>query len=421
MHPNGQIPAYEWAFGDVNPPVHAWAALRVFELDGSRDYGFLAKVMHKLLLNFTWWVNRKDSNGNNVFEGGFLGLDNVGPFDRSAALPVAGLLEQSDGTAWMAMYALNLFDMALVLAIDDPVYEDLATKFFEHFAYIAEAAYKHGLWDEEDSFFYDVLRLHDGPTVPLKVRSVVGLLPLTAATVVTSGTLRRLPELANRMRWFLTNRPEYGDVVGSKRAREGQLYRLLSMAGTDQLVRVLSRMLSEDEFLSPYGLRTLSRAHLAEPYTVTLEGNDFSVGYEPGESTTGLFGGNSNWRGPIWVPVNFIIIEALRRFGMFFGNDLQVQHPAGTGRMCTLNEIADDLSNRLIDLFRNDARGRRPVFGDVPLFQDDPAWHDLLPFYEYFHGDTGSGLGASHQTGWTALVSELIFAIHQPERWHRSH
>ncbi|MBN1173555.1 MAG: glucosidase [Micromonosporaceae bacterium] len=413
MHPNGQIPAYEWAFGDVNPPVHAWAALRVFEMDGSQDYDFLERVMHKLLLNFTWWVNRKDSNGNNVFEGGFLGLDNVGPFDRSAALPVAGLLEQSDGTAWMAMYALNLFDMALVLAIHDPVYEDLATKFFEHFAYIAEAAHSNGLWDADDSFFYDILRLHDGPILPLKVRSIVGLLPLTAVTVVGSGTLRRLPELGNRVRWFLTNRPKYGDVVGSKRTRGGHLVRLMSMVSTDQLVRILSRMLLTDEFLSPYGLRTLSRAHLKHPYTICLEGTDFTVGYEPAESRSGVFGGNSNWRGPIWYPVNFIIIEALRRYGMFFGDDLQVAHPADSPRRIPLNHIADDLSNRLIDLFRNDERGRRPVFGDVELFQRDPAWHDLLPFHEYFHGDTGSGLGASHQTGWTALVAELIFGVYR--------
>ncbi|MBT8228223.1 MAG: glucosidase [Dactylosporangium sp.] len=418
MHPNGQIPAYEWAFGDVNPPVHAWAALRVFELDGSRDYDFLQRVMHKLLLNFTWWVNRKDSNGNNVFEGGFLGLDNVGPFDRSAALPVAGLLEQSDGTAWMAMYALNLFDMALVLAIHDGVYEDLATKFFEHFAYIAEAAHRHGLWDDEDAFFYDVLRLHDGPTLPLKVRSVVGLLPLTAATVVGSGTLRRLPELANRMRWFMTNRPEYGDVVGSKRARGGQLFRLLSMVSTDHLVRILDRMLSDQEFLSPHGLRTLSRAHLENPYTICLEGTDFTVGYEPAESTSGVFGGNSNWRGPIWFPVNFIIIEALRRYGMFFGDDLQVRYPAPDGEFQSLDAIADHLSNRLVDLFRNGPDGRRPVFGEVELFQRDRVWHDLLPFYEYFNGDTGAGLGASHQTGWTALVAELIYGVHQNADQH---
>jgi hypothetical protein len=420
MHPNGQIPAYEWAFGDVNPPVHPWAALRVFELDGGTDYDFLRRVMHKLLLNFTWWVNRKDSTGNNLFEGGFLGLDNVGPFDRSAALPVAGILEQSDGTAWMAMYALNLLDMALLLAVHDPVYQDIATKFFEHFAYIAGAAYYHDLWDDDDAFFYDVLRLEDGEQVPLKVRSVVGLLPLAATTIVSSSTLRRLPELANRIRWFLVNRPEYGDVVGAKRTRDGQQLRLLAMVGPDQLVRILHRMLSPDEFLSDYGLRTLSRSHLDEPFTVHLGGIDFTVGYEPGESTSGLFGGNSNWRGPIWFPVNFLLIEALRRYGNFFADDLQVEYPVGSGQRCSLDDIADDLSRRLIALFRDDPDGRRPLFGDQELFQRDPAWHDLLPFYEYFHGDNGTGLGASHQTGWTALVVDLILQMrgNRPTAWN---
>jgi hypothetical protein len=411
MHPSGQIPAYEWAFGDVNPPVHAWAALRVFELDGGTDYDFLERVMHKLLLNFTWWVNRKDLRGNNLFEGGFLGLDNVGPFDRSAALPVAGVLEQSDGTAWMAMYALNLLDMSLLLATHDPVYQDIATKFFEHFAYIAGAAYYHDLWNDNDAFFYDVLRLDGGETVPLKVRSVVGLLPLAATTIVSSATLRRLPELAKRIHWFLTNRPEYGDVVGSKRARDGEELRLLSMVGPDQLVRILQRMLSPEEFLSDFGLRTLSRSHAEQPFTVNLAGIDFTVGYEPGESTSGLFGGNSNWRGPIWFPINFLLIEALRRYGSFFGKDLLVEYPVGSGERRCLDDVADDLSRRLIALFRDDSRGRRPVFGGEELFQRDPGWHDLLPFYEYFHGDSGAGLGASHQTGWTALVVDLILQL----------
>ncbi|GIJ46408.1 glucosidase [Virgisporangium aliadipatigenens] len=413
LHPNGQIPAYEWAFGDVNPPVHAWAALRVFRLDGGRDYDFLERVLHKLLLNFTWWVNRKDANGNNVFEGGFLGLDNVGPFDRSAALPVAGVLEQSDGTAWMAMYALNLLEIALVLADHDHVYEDIATKFFEHFAYIAEAASRYGLWDEHDAFFYDVLRTVEGHTVPLKIRSVVGLLPLAAATVIPSRTLRKLPDLANRLRWFLANRPAYTDVVGAAASRFGQRVRLLSMVGTDQFTRILSRMLSPGEFLGEYGLRTLSRAHLDEPYTVHLGGSDFTVGYEPGESASGLFGGNSNWRGPIWFPVNYVLIEALRRYAEFYGDALLVEYPAGSGNRTTLNAIADDLSRRLIRLFTVDGAGRRPVFGDSALFQNDPHWRDLVLFYEYFHGDSGAGLGASHQTGWTALVVDLILEVHQ--------
>jgi hypothetical protein len=408
MHPNGQLPAYEWAFDDVNPPVHAWAALRVFEIDGSRDFDFLARVLHKLLLNFTWWVNRKDTSGNNVFEGGFLGLDNVGPFDRGAALPVAGALEQSDGTAWMAMYALNLLEISVLLAHRDRSYADLAPKFFEHFAYIAAAAYEQGLWDDDDAFFYDVLRIVDGERVPLRVRSVVGLLPLAATVTISSLTLSRLPEFNARVRWFLANKPEYSDVIGARRIQHGQQHRLLSMVGPDQLVRILSRMLDEEEFLSPHGLRALSRAHHEHPYTVNLGGIEFSVGYEPGESHEAVFGGNSNWRGPVWFPVNYLIIEGLRRFARFFGDDLLVEYPTRSGEKRSLDEIADDLSRRLVALFLDDADGHRPAFGDSALFQDDPNWHDNLLFYEYFHGDTGKGLGASHQSGWTALVADLI-------------
>ncbi|MDG4782527.1 glucosidase [Micromonospora sp. WMMD961] len=412
LHPNGQIPAYEWAFGDVNPPVHAWAALKVFEIDGGRDYEFLARVMHKLLLNFTWWVNRKDTGGNNVFEGGFLGLDNVGPFDRSAALPVAGVLEQSDGTGWMGMYALNLLDMAIVLAEHDRTWVDTATKFFEHFAYIAAAAYEQGLWDDEDAFFYDVLRLADGTKVPLKVRSVVGLLPLAATTRLTARTLHHLPELGARLRWFLTNRPEYSQVIGTRRlGPDGRQQRLLSMVGPEQVVRLLARMLDPDEFLSDFGLRTLSRAHLDKPFSVTLGGQEFSVGYEPAESTSGLFGGNSNWRGPIWMPTNFLLISALRDYAAFFGDDLQVEYPTRSGVKRTLDEIADDLSARLISLFTQDDWGRRPIYGACQLFQTHPDWRDLVAFPEYFHGDNGAGLGAWHQTGWTALVADLILTL----------
>jgi hypothetical protein len=365
--------------------------------------------MHKLLLNFTWWVNRKDFNGNNVFEGGFLGLDNVGPFDRTAAPPVAGTLEQSDGTGWMAMYALNLLEMALALATHDRTYEDIATKFFEHFAYIAAAAYEQGLWDDHDSFFYDQLRLSDGSTVPLKVRSVVGLLPMVATTILTTATLNRLPELNARLRWFLTNKPEYSDVVGARRLSErGQQQRLLSVVGPDQVIRILARMLDEDEFLSPYGLRTLSKRHLDKPFTVTLGGEEFCVGYEPAESTSGIFGGNSNWRGPVWMPVNFLLIGAVREFARFFGDDLLVEYPSRSGAKHTLTEIADDLSRRLVSLFLPDADGRRPIFGVCELFQTHPDWKDLLVFPEYFHGDNGAGLGAWHQTGWTALVIDLI-------------
>jgi len=412
MHPNGQIPAYEWAFADVNPPVHAWAALRVFDIDGRRDFDFLARVMHKLLLNFTWWVNRKDINGNNVFEGGFLGLDNVGPFDRSAALPVAGVLEQCDGTGWMATYALNMLDMALTLAVHDPTYTDIATKFLEHFAYIAAAAYHQGLWDEEDSFFYDQLRLPDGSTLPLRVRSVVGLLPLAATTTLSSGTFARLPELGARLRWFLTNKPEYADVIGARRlAGDGRQRRLLSMVGPDQIMRILAPMLDEEEFLSPYGLRTLSRRHADEPFTVSLGGQDFTVGYEPAESTSGLFGGNSNWRGPIWMPTNYLLICALRDFAGFFGEDLLVEYPTRSGSKRTLGAIADDISERLISLFVRDEHGRRPMYGACEIFQNHPEWRDMIAFPEYFHGDNGAGLGAWHQTGWTALVADLILTI----------
>ncbi|WP_433303058.1 MGH1-like glycoside hydrolase domain-containing protein [Actinoplanes sp. CA-030573] len=412
MHPNGQIPAYEWAFGDVNPPVHAWAALRVFEIDGGRDFDFLARVMHKLLLNFTWWVNRKDVGGNNVFEGGFLGLDNVGPFDRSAALPVAGVLEQSDGTGWMAMYALNLLDMAIRLALHDRTYEDMATKFFEHFAYIAEGAYRQGLWDEEDSFFYDQLRLPDGHKLPLKVRSIVGLLPLAATTRLSAATLNRLPELYARLRWLRASQSELADVISARRlSPEGRQQRLLAMVGQDQLLRVLPRMLDPEEFLSAYGIRTLSRAHLEKPFTVSLGGSDFTVGYEPAESTSGLFGGNSNWRGPVWMPVNYLLIEALREYAAFFGDDLMVEYPTGSQRKMPLTAVADDLSRRLISLFVPDAEGRRPIYGANPVLQRHPDWKDLIVFPEYFHGDNGAGLGAWHQTGWTALIVDLILDL----------
>ncbi|MGB8383021.1 MAG: glucosidase, partial [Dermatophilaceae bacterium] len=410
MHPNGQIPAYEWAFGDVNPPVHAWAALRVFEIDGSRDHEFLSRVFQKLPINFTWWVNRKDSAGNNVFEGGFLGLDNIGPIDRSAMLPVAGHLQQSDGTAWMAMYALNLLEIALVLAEDDRAYEDAATKFFEHFAYIAQAMSQKGLWDEDDGFFYDVLALDDGRRVPLRVRSMVGLLPLTATTTLGRGTLERLPDFAGRLRWFLANKPAYRGVVGATHVRDGREGRLLAVVDADRLVRILTTMLDEQEFLSPHGLRALSRRHRDEPFAMDLAGARYTVDYQPGESTTGLFGGNSNWRGPVWFPVNYLVVEALGRYARFFGDDVVVEHPSGSGTKVTLSDLADDLSRRLVAIFLDDRNGRRPVFGEVELFQSSPNWHDNLPFHEYFHGDTGRGVGASHQTGWTALVADLVLA-----------
>ncbi|MFY9806104.1 MAG: glucosidase [Pseudonocardiaceae bacterium] len=412
MNPEGQLPAYEWAFGDVNPPVHAWAALRVFENDGSRDFDFLARVFHKLLLNFTWWVNRKDSEDNNVFEGGFLGLDNIGPIDRSAALPLAGVLEQSDGTAWMAMYCLNLLEMALVLAEHDRTYEDLATKFFEHFALIAAAAHD-ALWDPTDGFFYDVLSAADGQRIPLRVRSLVGLLPLCATTTLGSATLQRLPDFARRVQWFTTHRPQYATVVGETHIRDGIEGQLLSMVGPEQLRRILVPMLSEQEFLSPHGLRSVSRYHRDAPFVLNLPELHASVDYEPAESTSGLFGGNSNWRGPVWFPANYLLVEAIKRFARFFGDDFVVEHPTGSGVKHTLTEVAADLNDRLISTF-SDAAGRRPVFGNYELFQTDPHWHDQLWFHEYFHGDTGAGLGASHQTGWTGLVAECLLHRHDP-------
>jgi len=407
LHPNGQLPAYEWNFSDVNPPVHAWAALRVFEIDGSRDFDFLERVMHKLLLNFTWWVNRKDSAGSNVFEGGFLGLDNIGPIDRSQ-VPEGGLLEQSDGTAWMAFFCLDMLEMAFILAEHDDTYEDLATKFFEHFALIAEAMNEKGLWDEEDGFYYDVLSLPGRPPEPLRVRSMVGLIPLCSATTLGRATMDRLPAFTRRFCWFLENKPKYDNVIGNVHTLGMDEGRLFSIVGPDRLRRILERMLSPEEFLSPFGLRALSRYHLDHPFSVSIDGTTSTVDYEPAESTTPLFGGNSNWRGPVWFPANYIVIEALRRYARYFGDDFKIECPTGSGREMTLCEVADELAGRLVAIFLDDAGGRRPVFGGVERFQHDPAWHDRLLFYEYFHGDVGAGLGASHQTGWTGLVADVV-------------
>ncbi|HEV2360947.1 MAG TPA: hypothetical protein VGS21_04525, partial [Acidimicrobiales bacterium] len=408
MHPNGQLPAYEWAFGDVNPPVHAWAALRVFEIDGGTDYDFLRRIFGKLLLNFTWWVNRKDAAGNNVFEGGFLGLDNIGPIDRSAQLPVDGILEQADGTAWMAMYCLNLLEMALVLARHDSAFEDMAVKFFEHFAYIAAAIYDQGLWDDEEGFFYDVLKESGGETVPLKVRSVVGLLPLCATATLDAETLEKLPWFAEHFEWFVTNKSRYAAPLVRPHSLGGHVGHLLSIVDPGRLRRLLGAMLSEEEFLSPYGLRAVSRVHRDHPFSIELAGMIDTVDYEPAESTSGLFGGNSNWRGPIWFPVNYLLAEALKRFDHFLGGDFKVECPTGSGREVTLSEASDELTRRLVAIFLDDGAGRRPVFGDYEKFQTDPALHARIPFHEYFHGDTGKGLGASHQTGWTGLVADLI-------------
>ena len=406
MHPNGQLPAYEWAFGDVNPPVHAWAALRVFEIDGGTDFGFLERILHKLLLNFTWWVNRKDTSGNNVFEGGFLGLDNIGPIDRSSGLPAGVRLEQADGTAWMAMYCLNLLEMALVLADHDATYEDLATKFFEHFAYIAEAINTQGLWHEESGFYFDVLHA-GGERMPLEVWSMVGMIPLYATTTLGRSTLDRLSDFAGRTQWFLDHKPQYHDVVAHTHTLGMHEGRLLSIVSPHRLTRILATMLDEAEFLSPYGLRSVSAHHRESPYSVEISGMRASVGYEPAESSSGLFGGNSNWRGPIWFPVNYLVIESLRRFARYFGEDFTVECPTGSGVTMTLTEVADELSRRLVSIFLRTEEGKRPVNGWYELF-DRPGLDGTMLFHEYFHGDTGMGLGASHQTGWTGLVADLI-------------
>ncbi len=416
MHPNGQLPAYEWAFGDVNPPVHAWAAWRVYKIarnvTGKADTVFLEKIFHKLLLNFTWWVNRKDRDGNSIFEGGFLGLDNIGVFDRSATLPTGGHLEQADGTAWMGMYCLNMLAISLELARTKPAYEDVATKFFEHFVYIAHAintAYgKTGLWDEADGFFYDVLHTPDDQQIPLKICSFVGLIPLFAVETLEPEVLAKLPRFRKRMNWFLKHRAHLlGELcLLIEPGASGRC--LLSLVNDRQLARVMERMLDPAQFLSDYGLRALSKAHEAVPYTFPIDGQTLSVAYEPAESSTGLFGGNSNWRGPLWFPLNYLMIESLQKFDYYYGETLQVAMPRGSGRQVTLGEAATELSRRLTRLFLRDEAGRRPFYGTVDYFQNDPHWRDYILFYEFFHGDTGAGVGASHQTGWTALVAKLI-------------
>ena len=417
MHPNGQLPAYEWALGDVNPPVHAWAAWRVYKIDkkrsGKGDTDFLKRVFQKLLLNFTWWVNRKDAGGMNIFQGGFLGLDNIGVFDRSAPLPTGGYIEQSDGTSWMAMYTLNLLAIALELAMDDPIYEDVASKFWEHFIYIANAMSHRGedgigLWNEEDGFFYDVLRLPDGTHFPMKIRSMVGLIPLFAVETLEQEVLDRLPGFKRRLEWFLDNRPDLTENIACMRTHGRGERRLLSIATETQLRAILRYMLDENEFLSPYGVRALSRFHREHPYTLSVMGMEHRVDYEPGESTTGLFGGNSNWRGPIWFPVNFLLVESLQKFHHYLGDHFTVEFPTGSGRMLTLWEVAGELSRRMTSIFLQDEKGRRPVCGNLEKFHTDPHWRDYVLFHEYFHGDTGAGIGASHQTGWTGIVTKLM-------------
>ena len=417
MHPNGQLPAYEWAFNDVNPPVHAWAAWRVYKIErrrrGKGDREFLERVFHKLLLNFTWWVNRKDAAGMNVFEGGFLGLDNIGVFDRSKPLPGGGHIEQSDGTSWMGMFCLVMLAMAFELAVEDPAYEDVASKFFEHFVYIADAMNNRGgkgirLWDEADGFYYDVLGFSNGSHLFMKVRSMVGLIPLFAVHSLEPLVMKQFSGFRKRMQWFLDFHPRMDQLLDASQKSEGGVRRLLSLARRDRLLRVLRYMLDENEFLSPYGIRSLSKFHLDHPYAIEIGGQRYSVNYEPAESTTGLFGGNSNWRGPVWFPLNFLLIEALQRFHYYFGNDLRVECPTGSGQFLDLWQVAREISQRLTRIFLRRPDGTRPVYGGTQIFQSDPYWRDLILFYEYFHGDNGAGIGASHQTGWTALVAKLL-------------
>ncbi len=417
MHPNGQLPAYEWAFSDVNPPVHAWATWKVYTCDkiarGTGDFRFLESIFLKLLMNFTWWVNRKDEQGNNIFEGGFLGMDNIGLFDRNSPLPDGSILEQSDSTSWMCMYSLNMMRIALELALTNPVYQDMATKFFEHFLYIADAMFADGdagtgLWDDEDEFYYDAIQKSDGNDVKLKIRSMVGLIPLLAVEVLDDTLLSSQKEFTDRLYWFLNNRPDLANLVSKWGVKGKDEKHLLSLLRGHRMKRILYRMLDENEFLSDHGLRALSKYHQAHPYVLQIGETLFSIHYTPGESDTTLFGGNSNWRGPVWMPVNFMLIESLKRFHDYYGDDFRIEYPTRSGNLFSLKEISEKLSERLISLFIRNADGNRPVYGDQPLFQKDPNFKDYIQFFEYFHGDTGKGLGASHQTGWTGLVARLL-------------
>ncbi len=419
MHPNGQLPAYEWTFSDVNPPVHGWATWRVYKIDqklqgGKGDRKFLEEVFHKLLLNFTWWVNKKDQTGCNIFQGGFLGMDNIGVFDRSTQLPTGGYIEQSDGTSWMAMFTLNMMRMALELAKENPTYQSLATKFFEHFLYIASAITNEGLdlWDEEDEFFYDVLHTPDDKRTPMKIRSMVGLIPLFAVEVLDEDLFNSMPEFTKRLEWFLQNRPDLANLI-SRWGDKGKKQRhLLSLLRGHRMKCILKRMLNESEFLSAYGIRALSKVYDENPFRFYANNKEFSVKYTPGESDSSMFGGNSNWRGPIWFPVNYLLIESLQRFYHYYGDDFKIEHPTGSGQKKNLMEIANDLSERMINIFRKDESGRRPVNGQYEKLQNDPHFNNYILFYEYFHGDNGRGVGATHQTGWTGLVAKLI----QPKR-----
>jgi len=417
MHPNGQIPAYEWDFSDVNPPVHAWAAIRVYQIEqkmyGRRDRAFLERVFQKLLLNFTWWVNRKDSVGNNIFEGGFLGLDNIGPFDRNTGLPGGGRLEQADGTSWMAMYCLNLLAISLELAREDAIYQDLATKFYEHFVYIGSAVnsmgqVETGLWNEREGYYFDLLQLPDGRSFSMSVQTIAGLIPTFALALGDRDSFQMFPDFAKRARWFAKYQPDLLRNLADMAHRGVEDRIRLALVDSHKLERILAQALDEDGLLSPYGVRSLSKRHAAKPFVLELDGQRFVVDYEPGESTTSLFGGNSNWRGPVWFPLNFLLIETLQKHHYFLGDEFKVTMPSGSGKVATLWDVATELSRRLIMLFVKGADGRRPIHGRREKFQSDPHWRDLIVLYEYFHGETGEGLGASHQTGWTGIVAKLI-------------
>ena len=417
LHPNGQVPAYEWNFSDVNPPVHAWATLRVYAIEralrGQGDIPFLQDAFQKLSLNFTWWVNRKDPDGNDLFGGGFLGLDNIGVFDRSAPLPVGGHLEQSDGTAWMAFYALSMLQIALELALDDPAYQSMASRYFEHFLWIHDAMdpednQSDSLWDEEDGFFYDVLRLPDGRAARMKVRSLVGLLPLAACAIIRPEEATRLPEFMDRVRWINDNRPRLVQSIPALGSGGTHGRRLLSMVDEKKLRRILRHMLDEDEFFSPHGIRSISRLHAEHPYVVHVGGTEYRVDYLPAESNTGMFGGNSNWRGPVWFPMNYLLLRGLIHLYAYYGDDFTVECPTGSGNEMTLWEVSQELASRLAQIFLRDNEGKRPVFGGMEKFQSDPHWRDCILFHEYFHGDNGAGLGASHQTGWTGLIAQIL-------------
>jgi Glycosyl hydrolase family 63 C-terminal domain len=427
MHPNGQLPAYEWAFGDVNPPVHAWAAWRVYRGEQrfhkvTGDRNFLEAVFHKLLLNFTWWVNRKDDNGNNLFEGGFLGLDNIGAFDRNIKLPPGVNLAQSDGTSWMAMYSLNMMRIALELAKENHIYQDLASKFFEHFLRIAEAMWykgpqKEGLWDNEDDFYYDMLYADDGRSLKIKLRSMVGLIPMFAVEVLEDDIFLQQKEFVSRLTWFLDNRPDLASLVSRWNEKSVGEKHLLSVLRGTRLTKILVRMLDESEFLSPFGIRAMSKSHKDNPFKVDLRTTTISAHYTPGEGDSSMFGGNSNWRGPIWMPMNYLILESLRRFYQYYGDDFKVEYPTHSGNYVTLYEVGLRLVNRLTHIFLRDENGKRAVFGENEKMQTDQHFRDYILFYEYFHGDTGRGVGASHQTGWTAIIARLLFPMENEEQW----